>query len=83
MRVRCRSDVAGQIADLLAMDATGYLASLLTAPFECTPAGAEGALVPGASYADGDVMRFAIRIVLTPPQNASQVLLTMVVDGGG
>ena len=77
IRVRCRSNIAGQIADLLAMDGTGHLKSLLVAPFECTPEGAAGVLLPGASYADGDVLRFAVRIVPLM-QNASEVLLTMV-----
>jgi hypothetical protein len=79
-RARCRSDVDGQVLDILARDANGAWQSLLTAPFVCTAAGAEGALLPGASYPAGAVLLFAFRVVYATPATASQVLATVRIE---
>jgi hypothetical protein len=62
-RFNCQADVAGQIADLQARGSDGLLHSLLTSPVVCTTDGAEGSVLPGASYADGEVLWWFIRIV--------------------
>jgi hypothetical protein len=81
-RVRCRSDVAGQLCDVLAPDATGNFSSILAAPIVATPSGTEGSVVPGASYQDGQALEFAITIVYTTPQTASWALVSVVRGSG-
>jgi hypothetical protein len=84
-RVRCYADVAGSVGDLLAKNAAGQLVSLLVNPIACGPDGdgTEGQLLPSASYADGTMLRFAVRVVsTTPPPSASIVVMSAVVASG-
>lgn len=62
-RLTCRSDVDGQMLDLLAKDATGTFVSLLTTPMTCGPVRTDGILVSGASYLPGELLMFAFRVV--------------------
>jgi hypothetical protein len=64
----CRSDVDGQTLDITARGHDGNVRSLLTSPIVCTPTGAEGTMIPGADYADADVITFVFTVtVLTGP----------------
>jgi|ERR1035437_2730837 hypothetical protein len=75
-RFRCRSDVAGQICDLQTKGTDGLLHSLLVTPVVSTPEGAEGSVLKGASYPDGGVLWWSIRIVA--PTNPSATLVSQV-----
>ena len=61
-RVTCRSDIAGQVLDLQVI-VNGAYQSLLTSPFACTPERGEGVPLPGASYPDGAILWFFVRVV--------------------
>lgn len=61
-RITCRSDVAGQVLDVQVFRDGAYQ-TVLSSPFVCTPERAEGTLIPGASYPDGEILWFFVRIV--------------------
>jgi len=80
VRVRCRADVAGQILDVQLPNTTGTLQSILTAPLVCGPTGAEGAIVAGSSYLDGQVLTFLLTVVAdaTLVSTPQQILASVV-----
>ena len=74
-RVTCRSDVPGQILDVLAKNAAGAWKTLLVEPVLCAPGRAEASVLSGASYTD--VLLVTLRVV-DPTESApspSQVLV--------
>jgi hypothetical protein len=80
-RFNCQTDVAGQVADLQVKGTDGLLHSVLASPIVCTTDGAEGSVLPGASYNDGDVLWWFVRIVApTDPSLplVNEVLLSAV-----
>src|ERR1035441_3838481 len=62
-RFNCQTDVAGQVADLQVKGTDGLLHSVLASPVVCTTDGAEGSVLPGSSYNDGDVLWWFVRII--------------------
>ena len=76
-RFNCQTDVAGQVADLQVKGTDGLLHSVLASPIVCTTDGAEGSVLPGASYNDGDVLWWFVRIVA--PTDPSLPLVNEVI----
>jgi hypothetical protein len=82
-KFRCRSDVDGQIADLQVKDSADMLHSVLTAPIDCPPQGAEAVILPGAVLPDKSVLWWFTRVVEPTDPGAplvKQVLMTAILE---